>query len=79
MKMSKLGYFFEFLLFPPLVLIGMLLAFRSSAPPQPTIWAMVYCAGLVTWTLIEPPRVYRRLQLLRGWSHGQAAKAKVFT
>jgi len=28
---------------------------------------------------VEPPRVYRRLQLLRGWSHGQAAKAKVFT
>ncbi len=29
--------------------------------------------------IFEPPRVYRRLQLLRGWSHGQAAKAKVFT
>lgn len=53
MRMSKLGYFFEFLLFPPLVLAGIFLAFRSSTPPQPEIWAMVYCAGLVGWTLIE--------------------------
>jgi hypothetical protein len=30
-------------------------------------------------TLDEPPRICRRLQLLRGWSHGQAAKAEVFT
>jgi len=42
MKMSKLGYFFEFLLFPPLILAAMLLAFRSSIPPQPAIWAIVY-------------------------------------
>jgi hypothetical protein len=37
MKMSKLGYFSEFLLFPPLVLLATLLAFRSSNPPQPAI------------------------------------------
>jgi hypothetical protein len=27
----------------------------------------------------EPLRVCRRLQLLRGWSHGQAAETEVFT
>ena len=53
MKMTKLGYFSEFLLFPPLVLAAMLLAFRSSTPPQPVIWAIVYMAGLAGWTLIE--------------------------
>src|SRR5674476_456237 len=53
MKMSKLGYFSEFLLFPPLVLVASLLAFRSSVPPQPAIWAIVYGAGLIGWTLIE--------------------------
>jgi sterol desaturase/sphingolipid hydroxylase (fatty acid hydroxylase superfamily) len=53
MKMSKLGCFSEFLLFPPLVLIAILLAFRSSVPPQPVIWTIVFSAGLATWTLIE--------------------------
>ena len=53
MKMSKLGYFSEFLVFPPLVLVATLLAFRSSVPPQPAIWAVVYGAGLLGWTLIE--------------------------
>ncbi len=53
MKMSKLGYFAEFLLFPPLVLVTTLLAFRSSIPPQPVIWAIVYGGGLVGWTIIE--------------------------
>lgn len=53
MKMSKLGYFFEFVLFPPFVLIATLLAFRSSIPPQPVIWTIVFGAGLAAWTLIE--------------------------
>ena len=47
MKMSKLGYFSEFLLFPPLVLVATLLAFHSSTPPQPGIWVIVYCTGLI--------------------------------
>jgi len=53
MKMSKLGYFFEFLLFPPLVLVAALFAFRGSPPPQPLTWAIVYGAGLMAWTLFE--------------------------
>lgn len=53
MKMSKFGYFSEFLFFPPLVLLATLLAFRSSIPPQPVVWALVYAAGLVGWTIIE--------------------------
>ena len=53
MKMSKFVYFSEFLLFPPLVLLATLLAFRNSNPPEPVAWALVYAAGLVGWTLIE--------------------------
>jgi len=53
MKMSKLGYFSEFLIFPPLVLLATLMAFRSSMPPQPMIWAIVYGAGAIGWTLLE--------------------------
>jgi sterol desaturase/sphingolipid hydroxylase (fatty acid hydroxylase superfamily) len=53
MKMSKLGYFSEFFLFPPLVLVATLLAFRSAIPPQPVIWVIVYGAGVAGWTLIE--------------------------
>lgn len=51
MKMSKLGYFSEFLLFPPLVLIATL--YRSLIPPQPVICVIVYGGGLVGWSLIE--------------------------
>jgi sterol desaturase/sphingolipid hydroxylase (fatty acid hydroxylase superfamily) len=53
MKMSKLGYFSEFLLFPPLVLVAALFAFRSSTAPHPLTWAIVYGAGLIAWTLFE--------------------------
>ncbi len=53
MRMSKIGYFAEFLLFPPLVLVATFLAFSGSMPPQPVVWAIVYCIGLVGWTLIE--------------------------
>jgi hypothetical protein len=47
MKMSKLGYFSEFLLFPPRILVATLQAFCSLIPPQPAIWAVVCCGGLV--------------------------------
>lgn len=53
MKMSKLGYFSEFLIFPPLIAVATLMAFRSAMPPQPAIWAIVYVAGAVGWTLLE--------------------------
>lgn len=53
MKMSKLGYFSEFLIFPPLVLAATLLAFHSSMPPRPIAWAVIYVAGFAGWTLIE--------------------------
>jgi len=51
--MSKIGYFSEFLLFPPFVLIAALLAFRDSTAPRLVIWAIIYCIGLIAWTLIE--------------------------
>lgn len=53
MKMSRLGYFSEFLLFPPLLVIATLFAWRSSAPLHPMIMAALYVAGLVAWTLVE--------------------------
>jgi len=52
-KMSKIGYFSEFLLFPPLVLVATVLAFRDPGRPPLVTWMMVFCAGLVGWTLIE--------------------------
>ena len=53
MKMSKLGYFSEFLLFPLLVLVAALFAFRSSTAPHPLTWPIVYGAGSIAWTLFE--------------------------
>jgi sterol desaturase/sphingolipid hydroxylase (fatty acid hydroxylase superfamily) len=53
MKMSKLGYFSEFLLFPPLIVVAALLAFRSSIPAQPVVWVTVYGIGLAGWTFVE--------------------------
>ncbi len=53
MKMSKLGYFSEFILFPLLLIAAALLAFRSAAWPQPIMWVAVYGIGLAGWTLIE--------------------------
>ena len=53
MKMGRLGYFSEFLLFPPLLVLAMLLALRGSAPLHPASLMLFYVAGLVAWTLIE--------------------------
>jgi sterol desaturase/sphingolipid hydroxylase (fatty acid hydroxylase superfamily) len=53
MKMSKLGYFSEFLLFPPLVLVVIILAFRDPGRPPLVVWVIVFCVGLAGWTFIE--------------------------
>jgi sterol desaturase/sphingolipid hydroxylase (fatty acid hydroxylase superfamily) len=53
MKMSRFGYFSEFILFPPLILIAAALAYRNAAPVQPMFWALFYGAGIIAWTLIE--------------------------
>src|SRR6185437_14330414 len=53
MKMSKLGYFSEFLLFPPLVFLAVLVAFRNPFQLQPIVWVIGYGSGLIGWTLIE--------------------------
>lgn len=51
--MAKLGYFVEFLLFPPLILLPTTLAFRSASPPDPVSWTLVYGIGIAGWTLLE--------------------------
>jgi sterol desaturase/sphingolipid hydroxylase (fatty acid hydroxylase superfamily) len=53
MKMSKIVYFSEFLLFPPLILIAVLLGLRYSTPPRLSVCLTAYGVGLVVWTLIE--------------------------
>lgn len=53
MKMSKLGYFAEFLIFPPVVIVATLMAFRGPTPPQPMVWLVVYVTGVFGWTLLE--------------------------
>ena len=53
MKMSKLGYFAEFLIFPPLILTAILLVFYKSPPPHPIEWLSVFALGIVVWTLVE--------------------------
>lgn len=53
MKMSKFGYFAEFLVFPPLVAIATLIAFHRPMPPRTMAWTAVFVAGLLGWTLLE--------------------------
>jgi sterol desaturase/sphingolipid hydroxylase (fatty acid hydroxylase superfamily) len=53
MKMTKFGYFSEFLLFPALILPLTLFAFHRSIPPQPIMWLFVFGAALAGWTLFE--------------------------
>lgn len=53
MKMSKLGYFSEFLFFAPLIVAAILLAFRDPVSSQTAVWTIIFCTGLLGWTLIE--------------------------
>jgi sterol desaturase/sphingolipid hydroxylase (fatty acid hydroxylase superfamily) len=53
MKMSKFGYFAEFLLFPPLILVAALLAFHRSIPAHPVECLIVFALGIWGWTLVE--------------------------
>ena len=53
MKMTKLGYFSEFLLFPPIAIFATLIAFRSANPPRLLAWLLVFAVALAVWTLIE--------------------------
>jgi len=53
MKMSKIGYFSEFFIFPTLLIFTLLLTFRASIHPHLVIWASSYVCGLAAWTLIE--------------------------
>ena len=53
MKMSKIGYFSEFFLFPSSLIFALLLMLRSSIPLHPVAWASTYVCGLAGWTLIE--------------------------
>jgi sterol desaturase/sphingolipid hydroxylase (fatty acid hydroxylase superfamily) len=52
-KLTKLGYFAEFFLFPPIVLLSAALAFYGPTRPDPAIWAIVLVAGVVVWTFVE--------------------------
>lgn len=53
MKMSRLAYFAEFLVLPPLVLLFTAFAFYRASPPGVASWVFMYFAGLLAWTLIE--------------------------
>ncbi len=53
MKMGRLAYFAEFLVFPPFVLLFTAFAFHGATPPRLASWALACLAGLSAWTLIE--------------------------
>ncbi len=53
MKMSKLSYFLEFIIFTPLILLAAFVAFRTSGPLQAMAWTMIFGFGLAAWTFIE--------------------------
>jgi sterol desaturase/sphingolipid hydroxylase (fatty acid hydroxylase superfamily) len=52
-KLNRLSYFAEFLIFPPIVLAATAVAFLGPAPPHPIVWMAVFSAGFVVWTFAE--------------------------
>ena len=53
MRMSKLGYFAEFAVFPPLVILATLIGLHRSVPPPLLACAAVFGGGVLAWTLLE--------------------------
>lgn len=53
MQMHKLGYFAEFVVFPPLVIVLAILAFDDAAPLHATTWLLSFAFGVLLWTLLE--------------------------
>jgi len=52
-KMSKLGYFSEFFLFPLLVGIAASCAYREKAVPDPVILTLTFLIAVFGWTFVE--------------------------
>ena len=53
MLMRKIGYFAEFLVFPPFVMALAILAYDESEPFRATTWTLSFAAGVFLWTLLE--------------------------
>jgi sterol desaturase/sphingolipid hydroxylase (fatty acid hydroxylase superfamily) len=52
-KTIGLGYFAEFCIFPPLVVIATTIAFLGPNPPHALTWVAVFGCALFVWTLVE--------------------------
>jgi sterol desaturase/sphingolipid hydroxylase (fatty acid hydroxylase superfamily) len=53
MLMRKLGYFAEFLVFPPFVIGLALFAYDDSQRFRATTWLVSFAVGVLLWTLLE--------------------------
>ncbi len=53
MRMTRLGYFAEFLIFPVFFVILIVFAFKGSFHPRVLVWLIALVVGAVLWTLIE--------------------------
>ena len=53
MRMTKLGYFAEFLVFPVFFVVLTVFTFRDSFQPRITVWLTAVFSGVLMWTLVE--------------------------